>query len=344
MSYNQDNYIISEKYLPKNILVTGGCGFIASNFINQMIVKYPQYNLINIDDLYTCSTTNNITVKDKQNYQFVKGNICSYDLVAYILNHFSIDTVVHFAAQSHVDNSFDNPIQYTKDNILGTHTLIEACKSYGKINRFIYISTDEVYGESNFNDCDKKTENSLLCPTNPYSATKAGSEFIVMSYYYSYKFPVIVTRCNNVYGERQYPEKLIPKFICLLKENKKCTIHGQGDSKRSFIYIDDVVSAVSFILHKGKTGEIYNISSDDEFTVLDIAKMLIKKIKNTDNFEQWITSVEDRKFNDKRYYISSEKLEKLGWIRKNNFAQGFEKVVNWYDEINVYDHWKGLVL
>lgn len=340
------NYQITfDNYLPKNVLVTGGCGFIASNFINQMAELYPQYNFVNIDCLYTCSTTNNITVSNNKNYKFVKGNICSYDLVLYVLNEFSIDTVVHFAAQSHVDNSFSDPIQYTKDNILGSHTLIEACRSYGKIGRFIYISTDEVYGESDIDDLNRKTENSLLCPTNPYSATKAGSEFITMSYYYSYKFPVLVTRCNNVYGERQYPEKLIPRFACLLKENKMCTIHGKGESKRSFIYIDDVVSALSFVLHKGDIGEIYNISSEDEFTVLEVAKMLVKKIKNTDDYEKYITFVKDREFNDKRYYISSEKLEKMGWKSKVSFLEGFERTVNWYmDGIDVYKHWDKIVL
>jgi UDP-glucose 4,6-dehydratase len=328
------------QYIPKNILVTGGCGFIASNFINQCATKYQEYNFVNIDSLYTCSSVNNITVANLPNYEFVKGNICSYDLVLYVLNNFSIDTVIHFAAQSHVDNSFSDPIQYTKDNILGTHTLIEACRHYGKIKRFLFISTDEVYGESNMDDLNKKTENSLLCPTNPYSATKAGAEFIAMSYFYSYKFPLVVTRCNNVYGERQYPEKLIPRFICSLKENKKCTIHGKGESIRSFIYIDDVISANLFALHHGNIGEIYNISGDDEFSVLDIAKMLIKKIKNTDEYDKWITFVKDREFNDKRYYICSKKLEQMGWKKTVSFKQGFEKTVNWYlNEIDPYKHW-----
>lgn len=333
------------EYIPRSILVTGGCGFIASNFINQLVVKFPNYNFINIDCLYNCSTINNITVNNKSNYKFIKINICSYDLVMYILHEFSIDTVIHFAAQSHVDDSFANPIQYTKDNILGSHILIEACRSYGKIKRFIYISTDEVYGESNISDNNKKTENSLLCPTNPYSATKVGAEFIIMSYFYSFKFPVIITRSNNVYGERQYPEKLIPKFICLLKENKKCAIHGNGEALRSFIYIDDVISAISFVLHNGEIGQIYNISSDDEFSVLEIAKLLIKKIKNTNDYEKWITFVKDREFNDKRYHICSDKINKMGWNKKVSFDDGIEKTINWYlNGINPYDHWNKLKL
>lgn len=332
-------------YIPHNILVTGGCGFIASNFINQLVINYPTYNFINIDCLYSCSTINNITVYDKPNYHFIKGNICSYDLVFNILNNYMIDTIIHFAAQSHVDNSFANPIQYTKDNILGSHTLIEACRLYGNIKKFIYISTDEVYGQSNVDDTNKKTENSLLCPTNPYSATKAAAEFIIMSYFYSYKFPIIILRCNNVYGERQYPEKLIPRFICLLRENKKCTIHGIGQSKRTFIYIDDVISAISLILHKGQNGKIYNVSSNDEFSVLDIAKILIKKIKNTDDYQKWITFVKDREFNDMRYYICSDKLQKMGWNIKVNFDQGLQKTINWYlNEIDPYKYWNNLIL
>lgn len=330
------------QYIPKNILITGGCGFIASNFINQLVNKFPTYNFINIDCLYNCSSLNNIIISDKQNYNFIKGNICSYDLILYILNKFSIDTVIHFAAQSHVDNSFSNPIQYTKDNVLASHILIEACKSYNYIKRFIYISTDEVYGESDFDDDPNsiKTENSLLCPTNPYSATKAATEFIVMSYFYSYGFPVIITRSNNVYGERQYPEKLIPKFICLLNENKKCTIHGTGLNKRSFIYIDDVISAITFVLHNGEIGHIYNISSNEELNVIDVAKLLIKKIKNTNNYEEWITFIKDREFNDKRYYICSNKLEKMGWTKKTNFEEGIEKTIDWYlNKINPYEHW-----
>lgn len=327
-------------YTPKNILITGGCGFIPSNFINQMVMKYPQYNFINIDCLYICSTTNNIIVKDQPNYKFIKGNICSYDLISHILNDNSIDTVVHFAAQSHVDNSFSNPLQYTNDNILGSHTLIEACRQYGKIKKFLFISTDEVYGESDIDNDNKKTENSLLCPTNPYSATKAGAELIAMSYFYSYNFPVVITRCNNVYGERQYPEKLLPRFICLLKENKKCTIHGSGKALRSFIYIDDVVSANEFVLHNGHNGQIYNISSDEEFSILDIAKILIEKIKCTNDYQKWITFVKDREFNDKRYYICSKKLEQMGWEKKTKFNEGLDKTINWYlNVIDPYKHW-----
>ena len=205
----------------KNLLITGGCGFIASNFLNYMIPKYTNLQFINIDALYYCADINNITKENQnaKNYKFIKANICSEELVNHILQEYKIDTVIHFAAQSHVDNSFSNPLQYTKDNIVGTHTLLECCRKWGKITKFIHVSTDEVYGENenlDENCSDIKNEKSILNPTNPYAATKASAEMIVNSYVYSYKMPIIITRGNNVYGPNQYPEKLIPKFIKLL--------------------------------------------------------------------------------------------------------------------------------
>ena len=317
----------------ENILITGGCGFIASNFLNYMIRKYTELNFINIDALYYCADINNIT-KDNQNaknYKFIKGNICSEELVNHILQEYKIDTVIHFAAQSHVDNSFSNPLQYTKDNIVGTHTLLECCRKWGKITKFIHVSTDEVYGENDNldQDCtDIKNEKSILNPTNPYAATKASAEMIVNSYVYSYKMPIIITRGNNVYGPNQYPEKLIPKFIKLLREDQKCTIHGKGETIRSFLHVDDVSKAFELILHKGEIGEIYNIGTDEEYSVMDIAKKLIRSIKNTDNINDWIIYVEDRAYNDKRYNISFQKLLNLGWKQKINIDQGLKSLVN----------------
>ena len=198
----------------KNLLITGGCGFIGSNFINYIFTKN-KYNIINIDAMYYCANEKNINndVVNSNMYHFIKGNICDYNLVFYILNTHKIDMIVHFAAQSHVQNSFDESIQFTNDNVLGTHTLLEACRKYGKIVKFVHVSTDEVYGESFIDDPDKKTEQSILCPTNPYAATKAGAELLVQSYYHSFKLPVLISRGNNVFGKNQYPEKVIPKFI-----------------------------------------------------------------------------------------------------------------------------------
>ena len=264
-----------------NILVTGGCGFIGSHFLNNMVIKYPQYNFINLDCMYYCANIKNIKISQFPNYKYIEGNLTSFDLVKYVLLENNIDIIIHFAAQSHVDNSFSNPLQYTLDNVVGTHNLLEASRIYGKINKFIHVSTDEVYGESSLDDMIKKNEMEVLCPTNPYAATKAAAELICRSYLKSFKLPILITRGNNVYGEHQYPEKLIPKFIYLLKNGKKCTIQGDGSNVRSYIYINDVVNAFDIILHKGDIGEIYNIGSTEEYNVSAIAKLLIKKIKNT---------------------------------------------------------------
>lgn len=317
----------------KNILVTGGCGFIASNFLNIMVPKYPDTNWINLDALYYCADESNVikNVRDSPNYYFIKGNTNSDDLVKYILDSYQIDAIINFAAQSHVCNSFGDSLLYTRDNIMGTHTLLESCRKYGihKIKKFIHVSTDEVYGESELEE-DCKHEGSILYPTNPYAATKAGAEMIAISYYKSFKLPIIITRGNNVYGPRQYPEKLIPKFITMLMDNQKCTIHGNGQQMRTFLYVDDVARAFDTILNEGEIGEIYNIGSRDEYSVMDIAKILLRYLKPGNELEDWITFVKDRDFNDLRYHISVDKLDKLGWKPEVNFKDGMERTIQYY--------------
>ena len=312
----------------KTILVTGGCGFIGSNFINY-IFPNGKYNIVNLDAMYYCASETNIDedIRNDPNYCFVKGNLCSQDLITHVLNTHNIDQVIHFAAQSHVQNSFEDSLQFTRDNVLGTHVLIECCRKYGKIEKFVHVSTDEVYGESMNNiDEQHKTEHSILCPTNPYAATKAGAELIAQSYNHSYNMPIIVTRGNNVYGPNQYPEKLIPRFIQQLKAGEKVTIQGDGSSVRAFLHAKDTARAFEKVLEVGKVGEIYNIGCDDgmEYSVMDVAKMLIKKIRNTEDYGQWIRYIEDRPFNDQRYYISNEKVRALGW----NVAISFEDGIN----------------
>lgn len=311
-------------FSPTNLLVTGGCGFIGSNFINYYKEKNPDVKIINFDKLDYCSEKNGIN-HDK----LVIGNLKNKDLVVHILNEHNIDTVIHFAAQTHVDNSFGNSLEFTIDNILGTHTLLECCKVYNKIKRFIHISTDEVYGEVDINHkgC---TEKSLLNPTNPYAATKAGAEFIARSYFYSFNMPIIITRGNNVYGPRQYPEKLIPKFINQLLNNEKCTIHGKGDTRRNFIYVDDVVKAIEIILQKGIINNIYNIGTNNEYSVSEIADKLITYLKPNDKIEDWMQYVTDRNFNDYRYAIKSNELYDLGWKEETNFEKGFEYTIKWF--------------
>jgi UDP-glucose 4,6-dehydratase len=310
-----------------NLLVTGGCGFIGSNFINYISDKYPEYHIVNIDALYYCASETNVTAKN--NYKFIRGNIQSRDLVTHILNEYSITHVIHFAAQSHVQNSFDNSMQYTLDNIVGTHTLLECCRVYGHVQKIVHISTDEVYGES-LND-NLKTESSLLVPTNPYAATKAGAELIAMSYIKSYNLPIVITRGNNVYGPNQYPEKLIPLFIKQLTEGNKVTIQGDGSARRSFLHVDDTCSAFDIVLHNGLIGEIYNIGTDpdeSEFTVMEIAKILIGLIQGDVDYLNYITFIPDRPFNDARYFISNSKLKCLGWKIKIPFHTGIKKLIN----------------
>jgi len=315
----------------KNLLVTGGCGFIGSNFINYIATKN-KYNIINYDAMYYAADKNNInqSVRESANYTLVEGNLCSEDLVKFVLETYKIDMVIHFAAQSHVQLSFDDSLQFTKDNILGTHILLECARKYGKIERFIHVSTDEVYGES-MNQVDEncKTEQSILCPTNPYAATKAGAELIAQSYNHSYKMPIIISRGNNVFGPNQYPEKLVPRFIQQLKLGKKVTIQGEGTAVRAFLHAFDTATAFEAILEKGIIGEIYNIGCDEgmEYSVMDVAKLLIEMIQGTRNYEQWIEYIEDRPFNDQRYYISNEKLKALGWSIKYSFEEGLKSLV-----------------
>ena len=316
----------------KNLLITGGCGFIGSNFINYIYNLNHNINIINIDAMYYCASENNIIeeIRNSNRYKLEKGNLCSFDFVKKVLNDNKIDTVIHFAAQSHVQNSFEDALQYTNDNILGTHTLLECCRLYGGIQKFIHISTDEVYGESMIEENEsKKNEESILCPTNPYAATKAAAELIAKSYYYSFKMPIIITRGNNVYGPNQYPEKLIPRFITLLLDNQPVTIQGDGKNVRAFLHVNDVCSGLKIILDKGKIGEIYNIGSDDnaEYTVMEIARKLITLIKNTDEYDKWRNYIDDRPFNDKRYYISNQKLKDIGWEIKTNFEIGLQELV-----------------
>jgi len=326
------NYSKSVMKSEVNLLVTGGCGFIGSNFINYYFPKNKIASLVNLDAMYYCANETNVdeTIRNSDKYKLVKGNLCDADLINHILKEYKITHVIHFAAQSHVQNSFDDSLTFTKDNILGTHILLESCRIYGKIERFIHVSTDEVYGES-MNSVNEyhKTEHSILCPTNPYAATKAGAELIAQSYNHSYKMPIIITRGNNVYGPNQYPEKLIPRFIKLLKENKKVTIQGEGKTVRAFLHAYDTASAFECILEKGKIGEIYNIGCDEgmEYSVMDVAKILIKMIKNTENYDEWIEYIKDRPFNDQRYYISNQKLKDLGWIINISFFEGLKYLI-----------------
>ena len=311
------------------LLVTGGYGFIGSHFINHYFPKGVE-TLVNLDAMYYCANEKNVeqAIRHDPRYHFVHGNLQDIDFIQRILATYQPTHVIHFAAQSHVQRSFDDSLAFTYDNVLGTHILIECCRVYGKIERFIHVSTDEVYGESmNTTEEQHKTEKSILCPTNPYAATKAGAELIVQAYAHSYKMPVIITRGNNVYGPNQYPEKVIPRFIQQLQRGEKVTIQGNGSAVRGFLHAYDTAAAFAVILERGVIGEIYNIGTEEECSVLDLAKTLIRLIHNADDVDSWITYIEDRPFNDQRYYISNEKLKGLGWSVKMDFMTGLKELI-----------------
>lgn len=308
-------------------LITGGCGFIGSNFINY-IGRYYDYKIVCLDNMYYSASIDNIDkkIRDSDKFTFYKGNINNINQVSDILSTHGISHIIHFAAQTHVDTSFCDSLQYTEDNVKGTHTLLEVVKRDFKHIKFIHFSTDEVYGETK--DDDAFDESSILVPTNPYAATKAAAEMLVTSYRYSFDLKTIIIRCNNVYGPNQYPEKLIPKFIKLLVNNEKLTIHGKGEYLRSFIHVDDVCRAVDTIIHKGKTGETYNIHSNEEYKVLEIAKILLQHIKPEEKIENWLVYVQDRPFNDKRYLLDGTKLKQLGWTPKEQFLLRIRDLVS----------------
>jgi UDP-glucose 4,6-dehydratase len=318
-------------YVPKNIMITGGAGFIASHLVILMVKKYPQFNIINFDRLDYCSCLENLDeLNSYPNYKFVKGNICSSDLVNFVLSAEKIDTILHFAAQTHVDNSFGNSFQFTQNNIMGTHVLLESAKIAG-IKRFIHVSTDEVYGEQHA-DQDAMDEEQVLEPTNPYAATKAGAEFLAKSYHRSFGMPIIITRGNNVYGPHQYPEKLIPKFINQLMRGRKVTMHGDGTNKRNFLFVEDVARAFEIILFRAKVGMIYNIGGTNEITNSDVAKQLIRASGYKGDETEMMVFGSDRVFNDLRYHINSSRLLELGWKELVTWEEGIAKTFEWYQK------------
>ncbi|CDY32340.1 BnaC01g36590D [Brassica napus] len=299
-------------YKPKNILITGAAGFIASHVANRLVRTYPHYKIVVLDKLDYCSNLKNLNPsKSSPNFKFVKGDIASDDL-------------------THVDNSFGNSFEFTKNNIYGTHVLLEACKVTGQIRRFIHVSTDEVYGETDEDASVGNHEASQLLPTNPYSATKAGAEMLVMAYGRSYGLPVITTRGNNVYGPNQFPEKLIPKFMLLAMNGKPLPIHGDGSNVRSYLYCEDVAEAFEVVLHKGEVNHVYNIGTTRERRVIDVAND-ISKLFGTDP-DSTIQFVENRPFNDQRYFLDDQKLKKLGWSELTTWEEGLRKTMEWYTE------------
>jgi UDP-glucose 4,6-dehydratase len=321
-------------FTPRILLVTGGCGFIGSNFIQQYHAAHPAVKIVNVDRLDYCASEDNLEGTDPAWYTFYASDITNADTMNYILQRHRPDAVVHFAAQSHVDNSFGNSLAFTRDNVVGTHTLLECCRTVlgTGLRRFVHISTDEVYGEvaADHPGC---TEQSLLNPTNPYAASKAAAEFFVRSYNHSYGLPTIITRGNNVYGPRQFPEKVVPRFIDKVLRGERMPIQGHGLATRNFIHVYDVVAAVTTILHKGSIGQIYNIGGDCELPVIEVARRVLAVLKpeKVGNLaSDWIEWVPDRIFNDRRYAVKNDALVALGWSPKIRFAEGLRDTIEWY--------------
>jgi UDP-glucose 4,6-dehydratase len=322
------------EYVPRRILVTGGAGFIGSHVVRRLVHKY---QVIVLDALTECASMMNLDdVKDHENFSFVKGDIKSMDLVLHILDKADIDTVMHFAAHTHVDASFGNSVEFTMNNTVGTHVLLEACRQHGGIRRIINVSTDEVYGSDSWQECHSET--SRLEPTNPYSAAKAGAEMIAHAYYSSYKLPIITTRGNNVYGPGQFPEKLIPKLVMRAHAGQTLPLHGSGSASRSYLHVSDVAAAFETILLRGAPGQIYNIGTTLEKTNLEVAYDICRlfHIKTSDH----ITFVKDRLFNDHRYFVSNDKLAALGWKPRVAWVDGLRTTATWYIE-NAATYWKG---
>jgi len=318
-------------------LITGGAGFIGSHLVILLVKKYPNYKIVNFDKLDYCASLEYLReIENQKNYHFVKGDILNIDLLNEVFIMHKIDTVLHLAAQSHVDLSFGNSLHFTKVNVMGTHCLLEASKA-ANIKRFIHVSTDEVYGSTSTNVC----EATVLQPSNPYAASKAGAELVVQSYNRSFKLPTIITRGNNVYGPHQFPEKIIPKFMVRLNRGMPCCMHGDGGQKRCYVFVDDAVKAFDMILHQGVIGEVYNIGTDDQFTNLEVANSLIDLFGYADQREKYIEFVQDRPFNDLRYLIDSTKLKALGWKPTVSFCDGLKITLKWLLE-NKDKVWKNV--
>ncbi len=331
----------------KTYLVTGGAGFIGSNFITYIFAKnYNNIRVINIDNLtYSGNLENLAAVEGNPNYEFIQGDVCDKNLITDVMGKNDIDYVVHFAAETHVDRSIENSKVFADTNILGTLNLLNcAKKSWEEENgfkpgkKFLYVSTDEVYGDLLHGGFF--TEKTLLSPRNPYAASKAGAEMMVKAYYETHRLPINITRCSNNYGPYQFPEKLIPLLINNCINHKYLPIYGDGQNIRDWLFVDDHCKAIDMVITKGRLGEVYNIGGHNERTTVEIAKIIVDYLnKNYDSTitENLIKFVTDRKGHDRRYAIDSKKVSKeLGWLPDTNFQDGIKKTIKWYIENQIW--------
>ncbi|PKL39663.1 MAG: dTDP-glucose 4,6-dehydratase [Spirochaetae bacterium HGW-Spirochaetae-1] len=308
----------------KKILVTGGAGFIGSNFIHYMLKKYPDYEIINFDTLTYAGNLDNLkSIEKDKRYSFIQGDITSNSDVEAAMQ--KADHVVHFAAESHVDRSIEGPEVFIKTNVLGTQILLEQARKHN-IKRFLHVSTDEVYGS--LGETGFFTEETPLAPNSPYSASKTGSDLLVRAYFHTFGFPGIITRCSNNYGPYQFPEKLIPLIISNALENKPLPVYGDGKNIRDWLYVEDHCSAIDTVLHKGEPGEVYNIGGNNEWYNIDIVKLILKELGKP---ESLITYVKDRPGHDRRYAIDATKMKnEFGWEPAIQFPEGIKKTIQWY--------------
>lgn len=314
------------------LLVTGGLGFIGSNFIRYILNTYPNYKITNLDIVSYCANFKNLRdIENTPRYTFIKGDVKDVDVVKKAMK--DCDAVANFAAESHVDRSIKNPNQFIKTNVHGVLTLLRVARDM-KISRYIQIGSDEVYGSI---EAGSFTENSLLNPRSPYSASKAGGDLLALSFYTTYKLPVIVTRSSNNFGPYQFPEKVMPLFITNALEDKKLPVYADGMNVRDWLYVLDNCEAIDLVLHKGKVGEVYNVSGEHEITNIDLTRRILKYLEKG---EDLIEFVEDRPGHDKRYSMECAKIKALGWRPKHDFEDALKNTIRWYKENR--DWWKPL--